>query len=94
MGLLYALKVSLLGKGNQENEPPCEGSPPTAPELSGAPSLYPNVPPFPGATPLQKPARVCSLVKTGGEFGPIQVHKAFSPLELRSNKTWEGIQMT
>ena len=56
MGLLYALKVSLLGKGNQENEPPCEGSPPMAPELPSAPSSYPNVPPYPGAPPPQKPS--------------------------------------
>ena len=86
MGLLYALKVSLLGKGNQENEPPCEGSPPTAPELSGAPSLYPNMPSYLGAPPPQKPARVCPLVETGGEFGPTQVHKPFSLLELRQIK--------
>ena len=33
----------VLGTGNQEKEPPHEGSPPTAPELPGAPSLYPNV---------------------------------------------------
>ena len=54
------------GTGNQEKEPPREGSPPTAPELPGAPSLYPNVTPYPGASPPQKPARVCPLVETGG----------------------------
>ena len=60
----------VLGTGNQEKEPPSEGSPPTAPKLPGAPSSYPNVPPYPGAPPPQKPARVCPLVETGGEFGP------------------------
>ena len=60
----------VLGTGNQEKEPPLEGSPPTAPELPGAPSSYPNVPPYLGAPPPQKPARVCPLVETGGEFGP------------------------
>ena len=76
----------VLGTGNQEKEPPREGSPSTAPELPGAPSLYPNVPPYPGATPPQKPAWVCPLVKTGGEFGPTRVHKPFSLLELRQIK--------
>ena len=46
----------VLGTGNQEKEPPRKGSPPTAPELPGAPSLYPNVPPYLGAPPPQKPA--------------------------------------
>ena len=36
----------VVGTGNQEQEPPREGSPPTAPELPGAPSLYPNMPPY------------------------------------------------
>ena len=36
----------VLGTDNQEKEPPHEGSPPTAPELPGAPSLYPNMPPY------------------------------------------------
>ena len=75
------------GTGNQEKDPPREGSPPTAPaELPGAPSLYPNVPPYPGAPPPQKPARVCSLLETGGEFGPTRIHKPFSLLELRQIK--------
>ena len=58
----------VLSTGNQEKEPLHEGSPPTAPKLSGAPSLYPNMPPYPGAPPPQKPIRVCPLVETGGEF--------------------------
>ena len=37
----------VLGTGNQEKEPPHESSPSTAPELPGAPSSYPNVPPYP-----------------------------------------------
>ena len=75
------------GTGNQEKDPPREGSPPTAPaELPGAPSLYPNVPPYPGAPPPQKPAPVCPLVETGGEFRPTWVHKPFSLLELRQIK--------
>ena len=40
------------------------------------------MPPYLGAPPPQKPARVCPLVETGGEFGPTQVHKPFSLLEL------------
>ena len=85
----------VLGTGNQEKEPHREGSPSTAPKLPGAPSLYQNVPPYLEAPPPQKPARVCPLVETGGEFGPTRVHKPFSLLELdRSNKTWESIQMT
>ena len=85
----------VLGTGNQEKEPPHEGSPPTAPELPGAPSLYPNVPPYSGALPVQKPARVCPLVETGGEFGPTWVHMPFSLLELRQIKQdLEAIQMT
>ena len=64
----------VLGIDNQEKEsapqPPHEGSPPMAPELPGTPSLYPNVAPYPGALPPQKPTQVCPLVKTGGEFGP------------------------
>ena len=66
--------------------PPKRLEPPTAPELSGASSLYPNVPPYLGAPPPQKPARVCPLVETGGEFGPTRVHKPFSLLELRQIK--------
>ena len=54
----------VLGTDNQEKEAPCEGSPPKAPELPGAPSFYPNVPPYPGATPPQKPT--------------VQVRKLFS----------------
>ena len=45
----------VLGTDNQEKEAPCEGSPPMAPKLPGAPSFYPNVPPYPGAPPRQKP---------------------------------------
>ena len=86
MGLLYALKVSPLGTGNQEKEPPREGSPPTAPESPGAPSLYSNVPPYLGASLPQKPVRVCTLVESGGEFRPTRVHKPFSLLELRQIK--------
>ena len=51
-----------------------------------APFLYPNIPPYPGATPPQKPIRVCPLVETGGEFGPTQVQKPSSCLELRQIK--------
>ena len=76
----------MLGTGNQEKEPPREGSPATGPELPDAPSSYPNVPPYPGAPPPQKPAGVCRLVETGGEFGPTRVHKPFSLLELRQIK--------
>ena len=76
----------VLGTGNQEKELPHEGSPLTAPELPGAPSLYPNMPSYPGAPPPQKTARVCPLVETGGEFGPSHVHKPFSLLELRQIK--------
>ena len=53
----------VLGTDNQEKEPPGEGLPPMAPELPGVPSLYANVPPYPGAPPPQKPARVCPLVE-------------------------------
>ena len=66
--------------------PPKRLEPPTAPELSGASSLYPNLPPYLGTPPPQKPARVCPLVETGGEFGPTQVHKPSSLLELRQIK--------
>ena len=76
----------MLGTDYQEKEPPHKGSPPTAPESPGAPSLYPNLPPYPGASPPQKPARVCSLLETGGEFGPTRIHKPFSLLELRQIK--------
>ena len=86
--------MSLQGTDNQEKEAPHEDSPLMTPELSVAPSLYPNVPSYPGAPLPQKPTRVCPLVETGGEFRPTQVHKPFSLLELRLNKTWEAIQMT
>ena len=33
----------LLSTNNQDKEAPGEGLPPTAPDLPGAPSLYPNV---------------------------------------------------
>ena len=57
-GIDVCLKIEptrqmMLGTGNQEKEPPREGSPPTAPELPGAPSLYANVPPYP-EHPLHK----------------------------------------
>ena len=45
----------VLGTDNQEKEPSFEGLPPTAPELPGAPSLYPNVPPYLGTPLSQKP---------------------------------------
>ena len=76
----------VLGTDNQEKEPPCEGSPPMAPELPGSPSLYPNVPPYLGAPPPQKPAQVHPLAETGGEFRPNGVHEPFSILELRQIK--------
>ena len=57
-----------------------------APELPGALSLFPNVPPYLEALPPQKPTQVCPLVETGGEFGPTWVHKFFSHLELRQIK--------
>ena len=83
----------VLGTDNQEKEPPFprKGSPPTlpkrlepptAPKLPGVPSLYPNMTPYLGGPPTQKPARVCPVVETGGEFKPIWVHKPFSLLEL------------
>ena len=50
------------------------------------PSLYPNMPPYLGRPPPQKPTHVCPLVETGGEFGPTRVHKPFSLLELRQIK--------
>ena len=85
----------VLGTDNQEEEPPHEGSlpmpmkrlePPTAPELPGVPSLYPNMPLYPGAPPPQKPTQVHPLVETIGEFGLTQVHKPFYLLELRQVK--------
>ena len=48
-------------------------------KLPGAPSSYPNVLPYLGAPPPQKPTQV---VETGGEFRPSCVHKPFSLLEL------------
>ena len=46
----------VLGTTKRRNHPPPhEGSPPTAPKLPGAPSLYPNMPPYLGAHPPQKP---------------------------------------
>ena len=70
----------VLGTDNQEKEALCEGWPPMAPEFPDAPSLYPNMTPYPGAPPPQKPIWVCPLVETG-EFGPTQVHKPFSKTE-------------
>jgi len=78
MADLRVTRQMVFGTGNQEKEPPREGSPPTSPELPGAPSLYLNVPPYPGAPSPQKPARVYPLVETGEEFRPTQVHKPFS----------------
>ena len=76
----------VLGTDNQEKVPACEGSPPMAPELPGAPSLYQNMPPYLGAPPPQKPTRVCPLVETGEKFGRTWVHKPFSLLGLRQIK--------
>ena len=45
----------VLGTDNEEKEPPLEVSLPMAPELPGAPSLYPNMPPYLGTSPPQKP---------------------------------------
>ena len=60
----------VLGTDNQEKEAPHADSPPMAPELPGASSLYPKVPPYLGATPPQKPTQAGPLVETGGEFRP------------------------
>ena len=68
----------VLGTDNQEEEL-------VAPKLPGAPFLYPNVPPYLGAPPPQKPTRICPLVETG-EFRPTQVHKPFFLLKLRQIK--------
>ena len=76
----------VLGTDNQEKEAPHEGLPPMAPELPGASSLYPKVPPYLGAPPPQKPTQVGPLVETGGEFRPTQAHKPFSLLELRDKQ--------
>ena len=80
------IRQMVFGPDNQEKEPRYEGSTSTAPELPGAPSLYWNVPPYLGASPPQKPARVCPLVETREESGPTQVHKPFSLLEPRQIK--------
>ena len=66
----------VLGTDNQEKEL-------VAPKLLGAPFLYPNVPPYLGAPPPQKPTRVCPLVETGAEIGPTRVCKPFPLLEPR-----------
>lgn len=42
--------------------------------------------PISGSTPSTKANSVCPLVETEGEFGPTQVHKPFSLLELRQIK--------
>ena len=76
----------VLGTDNQEKEPHHEGSPPMAPEVPGAPSLYPNVPPYLGALPPQKTTQVFPLVETGGVFELTWVHKPFSLLGLRQIK--------
>ena len=44
----------VLGTDNQEKVPACEGSPPMAPELPGAPSLYPNHATISRSTPFTK----------------------------------------
>ena len=77
----------VLGTDNQEKDPrfPWRLTP-TAPELPGAPSLYPNMALYLGAPPPQKPAPVCPLVETEGEFRATPVHKPFSLLELRQIK--------
>ena len=90
MGLLYALKVSLLGKQCQaqttkRRKPPMKPHLPWLPSCPGVPSLYPNVCPCLGTPSPQKPIRVCPLVETG-EFRPTQVHKSFSLLKLRQIK--------
>ena len=54
-----------------------------APKLPGAPSLYPDVSPYPGATHTQKPNQICPLVETGEEFGPTWVPKPFPPLRTK-----------
>ena len=48
--------------------------------------MYPKIPPYPGASPPQKPTWVCPLVETGGEFRPTQVCKPSFCLELRQIK--------
>ena len=83
----------VLGTDNQEKEAPMKAQPPMAPELPGAPFLYPSILPYQGTPHPQKPTRVCPLVESGGEFGPTWVHNPFSLLELKSNKTWEAIKM-
>ena len=81
----------VLGQTTKRRKLPRGGSwPPMAPKLPGAPSLYPDVSPYPGATHTQKPNQICPLVETGEEFGPTWVPKPFSLLEL---KTWEAIWM-
>ena len=44
----------VLGTDNQEKEAPCEGSPPMAPKLPGAPSLCPQMCPHIREHPLHK----------------------------------------
>ena len=83
----------VLGTDNQEKDALHEDSPPMAPKLPGTSSLYPNMLQYSEAPPPPKPTEVCPLVETGGEFRPTRVHRPFSLLELRSNKTWEVIQM-
>ena len=46
----------VLGTDTQEKEAPWEGSLPMAPKSAGAPSLYPNVPPY-----LEQPLHKCQL---------------------------------
>ena len=75
----------VLGTDNQEKEAPHADSPPMAPELPGASSLYPKVPPYLGATPPQKPTQAGPLVETGGEFGPTLL-----PLRTKTDQTRPG----
>ena len=76
----------VLGIGNQEQEPPVKAHLPWLLSCLVLLPQGPNVPPYPGAPPPQKPTQLCPLVETGGEFVPTQVHKPFSLLELRQIK--------
>ena len=89
MGLLYALKVSLLGKWCQAQATKRRKAPVKAhlPQLPNCLVLLPCIQtcPHPGTPLPQNPTQVCPLVDTG-EFRPTQVHKPFSLLELRQIK--------
>ena len=82
----FTTRQICLAQTTKKRNPPCEGSPPMVPELPGAPSLYTNMPPYPGAPPPKKAAQVCPLVRTGREFIPTWVHKTKNFLELRRIK--------